>query len=295
MENASKALLMAGGVLLTMLVVTLLVYAWNVFSDYQENIAKIKETEEVAKFNQQFTNYERDDVQGYELLSLINKVIDYNQRHSEAGTSYSTSDWDKVGNSESYKPINVSIKLSDTTDFKRGIKKPNYQLDMNKLVDRGTDYTSIQGDLIFQSKKDLSVTNAKKQLNLENILENYIRKAENNISVFGSKTGIQNLVKNIPTIYEGFIIGYNGKPTPGDESAWYDASYIISRYKTLTGVEPVGTTEDNKIDWIRKDENIEMVSEYYQYTQFKKETFECTLLEYYPDTGRVSKMAFQQK
>ena len=107
MENASKALLMAGGVLLTMLVISLLLYAWTAVSEYQAEQDKIIEIQELAEFNSKFTNYERDDVQGYELLSLVNKVIDYNQRFSKEGIGTSSS----VGNSAQFTPITIKITI----------------------------------------------------------------------------------------------------------------------------------------------------------------------------------------
>ncbi len=38
MENASKALIMAGGILITILVVSLLVLFWNQVSDYKKQV-----------------------------------------------------------------------------------------------------------------------------------------------------------------------------------------------------------------------------------------------------------------
>ena len=40
MENASKALIMAGGILITILVVSLLVLFWNQVSDYKKTNSK---------------------------------------------------------------------------------------------------------------------------------------------------------------------------------------------------------------------------------------------------------------
>ena len=83
MENASKALLIAGGMLLAILLVTLLVYAWGMFSEYQNAKADLAEIEDTAKFNEQLSQYDRDDVDGYTLLSLINRIVDYNERNEE--------------------------------------------------------------------------------------------------------------------------------------------------------------------------------------------------------------------
>ena len=107
MENASKALIMAGGMLLAILIISLLIYAWSLFSKYQASQDSLSEIEDVSKFNEQFANYERDGIQGYEILSLVNKVIDYNYRKSNAGGAK---------NDEKYTPITLIIDLSDKRD-----------------------------------------------------------------------------------------------------------------------------------------------------------------------------------
>lgn len=103
MENTSKALIMAGGMLLAILIVSLLVYAWSLFSKYQSSQDDLTDIEDTAKFNEQFTNYQRDNVKGYEILSLANKVTDYNYRKSESDRT----------NDENYVPITIVINLTD--------------------------------------------------------------------------------------------------------------------------------------------------------------------------------------
>ena len=73
MENASKALLISAGILIVMLVVTLLIFGWRSYSDYFLKKQELENIDNLAKFNEQFESYERDDVMGYELLSLANK------------------------------------------------------------------------------------------------------------------------------------------------------------------------------------------------------------------------------
>ena len=82
MENASKALMIAGGVILAMLIIAVLVFAWGQFSEYFERDKDLSEINDVTEFNLLFTNYDRDDVRGYDILSLANKVADYNFRFS---------------------------------------------------------------------------------------------------------------------------------------------------------------------------------------------------------------------
>lgn len=62
MENATKALMIAAGMILAMLVIVLLIYAWGTFTDYYNSSAELADINDLAEFNLQFTNYDRDDV-----------------------------------------------------------------------------------------------------------------------------------------------------------------------------------------------------------------------------------------
>ena len=62
MENATKALMIAAGMILAMLVIVLLIYAWGKFSDYYTSGSELADINDLAEFNLQFTNYDRDDV-----------------------------------------------------------------------------------------------------------------------------------------------------------------------------------------------------------------------------------------
>ena len=122
MENASKALLMAAGVFLVMLILALVIFAWGKFSDYQNAKDSLVDIEDTAKFNEQFTHYDRDDVQGYEILSLANQVIDYNRRRADVGQ-----------NNEKYNPIKLVVTLNNDN------KKFSY--DENNLLINSNEYT----------------------------------------------------------------------------------------------------------------------------------------------------------
>ena len=58
MENASKALLIAGGVLIAILILTLFAYLFGQMAENTSNIYNTIEQSEIAEFNQKFINYE---------------------------------------------------------------------------------------------------------------------------------------------------------------------------------------------------------------------------------------------
>lgn len=84
MENASKALLMAGGVLIGLLILAALMLMVNQISSYNKTKNVSKEVTQISKFNKEFTKYTDSDIKGYDLVSLANKVVDFNEKDSGA-------------------------------------------------------------------------------------------------------------------------------------------------------------------------------------------------------------------
>ena len=85
MENASKALLMAGGVLLALMIIGALLLMFNQISAYQQGDTISQEDSQIAQFNKGFSQYaDEKKLKGTDIISLANKVVDNNKK---TGTS----------------------------------------------------------------------------------------------------------------------------------------------------------------------------------------------------------------
>ena len=119
MENASKALIGA------------LVLMFNQLSYYQRTETDSEKTQQLADFNKEYLKYTYDDIKGYELISLVNKVIDYNIK-------------EEVGNSVDYtKKITVVINMKEFKS-KYGVKN------ITSLFTKDT-YTINNSNTIFSA------------------------------------------------------------------------------------------------------------------------------------------------
>ncbi len=78
MENATKALLIAAGIFFGILIVSISIFAFNQISEYYTSKEKNKNVEQLATFNKQYVSYNREDVRGSDLITLVNKIIDFN-------------------------------------------------------------------------------------------------------------------------------------------------------------------------------------------------------------------------
>lgn len=83
MENASKALIMAGSVLIAIMVISLLVMAYNNLTETMNAKNDEDAVEQVIEFNKQYDVYYRNNLYGSDMLSLANKVADYNERQAK--------------------------------------------------------------------------------------------------------------------------------------------------------------------------------------------------------------------
>ena len=74
MENASKALLMAGGVLIAIIIISLLVKTYSSIGAFQRQKVSAEEVARIEEFNKQFTKYKDQYVYGTEVITVINTI-----------------------------------------------------------------------------------------------------------------------------------------------------------------------------------------------------------------------------
>lgn len=83
MENASKALIMAAGVLIALMIIGALILMFNGLSNYQGTDTQTTREAQIVAFNAQFDGYNKQDLRGNELYSVLNRAIDYNERKTK--------------------------------------------------------------------------------------------------------------------------------------------------------------------------------------------------------------------
>lgn len=104
MENAAKALTIAGGVLIAVMLAVLVYYVFTQWGESQKMQQEDVDTVKIEEFNKSYLSYEKV-LYGSELLGLVNKMSDYNISDDVRYNAYGTMD------------LKVEIKLlSGSTD-----------------------------------------------------------------------------------------------------------------------------------------------------------------------------------
>ena len=278
MENSAKAIIIAGGMFILIMVITLLVIFGRSLSSYMQDQHDKEMVKQITEFNNKFANYQGTELRGNELISVLNRVIDYNAL--EAG---------EYG----YDPVLVEIDLVDRNALDSVIKfnSTDENFLFKKNVSKIKNSKDSDDELKTISQKGTTILS--KYSDKEKYPDNYIPRL--------TDTKLQKLSAEISNIAQ-----------EKDNSSWlnkYDEEnrktvYNSTRAKKLTNilgyqVSAEGTEKCKiNVDGIEKDiipAVKKATCEYYQYTQFKRIMFKCTLIEYSQDTGRINKMSFEVK
>lgn len=87
MENASKALIMAGSILIALLIIGLLVIGYNQISGLEQTRTDTDVNQKMVEYMRQFEQFNRT-LYGSELLSLANLQEDYNTSEAREDVGY---------------------------------------------------------------------------------------------------------------------------------------------------------------------------------------------------------------
>lgn len=140
MENASKALLMAGGILIAMITITVFVYMFSQISEMKNATDRDTSKEELLAYNQAFESYNKKLMYGADIISVINKAIDNNKRYD-------------VEDSESYDNmyhINITFKLKNEL----AVTEESYLRSGSKISSRTVGGTALKKDTIYSMDND---------------------------------------------------------------------------------------------------------------------------------------------
>ena len=119
MENASKALIMAAGILIGVLIISLAAY---LFADFGSTSAKINqqvEQQRIIQFNSQFTSYLNKELTIYDVITILGYAQENNQYYEESNDE----------------KIEVKLELFNITTYSGEQKKSLIENEQTKIED----------------------------------------------------------------------------------------------------------------------------------------------------------------
>ena len=133
MENASKALIIAGAILLSILIIAIGIYIFNSAQSTVDSSLQSMSSQEVDAFNSQFTSYQGDAVAGSNVKALMTKLAanygSYKDEPSKVPTvtfGSTNANYSSVANSSDTTYTNAISSIRNTL-----VNKHTYKVTMN--------------------------------------------------------------------------------------------------------------------------------------------------------------------
>lgn len=144
MENASKALLMAAGVLIGVLILTLAVYLFATFGATSAELHKQQATDRLNQFNSQFTSYEgKEGLTIYDAITVANLATE-NNKYYDIQTKNLPSNALLPDESDYYVSVflentNIAYGTENDASKEKENDEKNNQLIQNEIIDNNTN------------------------------------------------------------------------------------------------------------------------------------------------------------
>lgn len=152
MENATKALLISGGVLIAIIILTVLVKTYSKIGMFQKQQLSKEEAEQIEEFNKDYTKYAGQYVHGTEIITIINKV--YSSTHKvNVKVKFTQSDYKYAVKTKGGKTINVTVKAGKDLNITTG---DDDQLDLSNSVDKSS--SKFHNSVRNETETEVNVT-----------------------------------------------------------------------------------------------------------------------------------------
>lgn len=123
MENASKALIIAGSVLIAILIISLGLFIFKSTEGTTDQTKKLGETLEVQQFNSQFLKYCGDSVKGSQVRTLCEVIIAHNanSENSKKVKIFGTDDVNTISKERNDIKTNQNYSVTPNIDKNTGL------------------------------------------------------------------------------------------------------------------------------------------------------------------------------
>ena len=260
MENASKALLISAAILIAILIISLMMVVYNEVSDYYAAGHEEKEIQQLKEFNEIFDNYNRENIRGTDMLSLMNRIIDYNER-----LSYEVN--------KQYPRMRVSIDIRGHVDEFR------YEEDFSETIFTGNMGKARNGEITNKLGADGTEDEWLRSITeVENDLISESEYLQYNLD----STKLQRLSAEVSNIMLN--------PAEEADDSLEGKNKVLKRKNLIENILKQEINDTTDIDNMKK-----IACKYYEFTQFKRALFNCTEVIYDQASGRIQEMNFVVK
>ena len=271
MENAAKALELAAGVLLGVMLMALISYFFSHVGEWPQKDDEIATQEQLAKFNLEYEVYDKKGMYGVDVISCLNKAQSNNEKYAEgnrflSGSAYGTQYY-----------IDVWVNINSPLEEKLEVRY--YDKNQKEVVAYDDDAPLVDG-------KELTMNDVGLFAGIDISKDNY--------TSFGITSPLKTTTVVLDTSKDNrYMEANSGSKTYSETGKNYYSLLDDSQLETLLDFSNFLTIKvDNNTG-----ENLEYWSSATWQTalyNFKTKRFKCDFIGYNDETGRVNAIYFSE-
>ncbi len=266
MENAAKALEMAAGVLLGVMLLALISYFFSHVGEWPQQDDEIATQEQLAKFNLEYEVYDKKGMYGVDVISCLNKAQSNNEKYAE-GDGFLTG----IAYGEKYY-IDVWVNINSPLEEKLEVRY--YDRNQKEVVNYTGKPVVVDGNTLEMGEvgffRGIDLSNGK-------------------YTSFDENTKLT--TTTVTLTGDGYMDANSGSKTY-EEKNYYslmDDNQLerllkFSNYLTI----PINNTSQKNFDiWSSATWETALYN-------FKTKRFKCDFIGYHDETGRVNAIYFSE-
>lgn len=161
MENASKALIIAGGILLALILLATFVYLFGLMTQNTKEQDRVQLMEQIAEFNKQYESYERNLLRGVDIASVCNKANNYNIQNEKKDIKERIvihvtlmADWENLSKNTDY--IMTDRTIFDFDKMKKNESSKFYEFKIKYFKCTKVEYSRETGKVTAMYFKEIN-------------------------------------------------------------------------------------------------------------------------------------------
>ncbi len=116
MENISKTLIIVGSIIISILIITILIFSFNKLEVSQKEKEDTEYIMQSVEWNKKLESFNRDNLYGTDIISIANLMQDYN-----------------IKNDNQYKEMEMLVTINNEIENAESFKKGSYNL--NNIIE----------------------------------------------------------------------------------------------------------------------------------------------------------------
>ncbi len=135
MENASKALLMAGGMIIAIIIISIFIYGYNSMTQMAQSKQDVELLKEIEEYNRQYLIFNKTAMYGTDVISILNLAISNNKINNV----------EKTPGDELYVDISFQLKYDSIQDrvYMYTLNTSTKRYDIKEIEKKKTTYGAL--------------------------------------------------------------------------------------------------------------------------------------------------------